>query len=262
MIDIGVNLLHDQFDGDREAVVERAWQAGLEHMIITGTDVTGSRAAAAYAADRPGGGISATAGIHPHAAAAAAPGWREELAALAAHPAVVAIGETGLDFNRNFSAPAIQERVFREHLALARELRLPVFVHDRDASELVAQCLREQANMEDGVVVHCFTGSHTALHRYLDLGCHIGITGWVCDRRRGGALRELVPEIPLERLMIETDAPYLKPHNARGTRGRRNEPALLPWVAEQLAKLYDMDKHTLQTRTAVNARTFFRLPPA
>jgi TatD DNase family protein len=262
VIDIGVNLLHEQFDGDREAVVERAWQAGLEHMIITGTDVASSRAAAAYVADRPDGGFSATAGIHPHAAAAAAPGWRDELTALAAQGAVVAIGETGLDFNRNFSPPDIQEHVFREHLALARALHLPVFVHDRDASELVAQCLSEQASMEDGVVVHCFTGSRSALHQYLDLGCHIGITGWVCDRRRGSALRELITEIPLQRLMIETDAPYLKPHNAQGTRGRRNEPALLPWVATQLAELYGMDKETLQTRTAANARAFFRLPPA
>ncbi len=113
--------------------------------------------------------------------------------------------------------------------------------------------------MNCGVVVHCFTGTRQALERYLELGCHIGITGWVCDRRRGGPLRELIPNLPLDRLMIETDAPYLKPHNAPG-RGRRNEPALLPWVAAQLAELYDTEVQTIGARTAATARAFFRLP--
>jgi TatD DNase family protein len=120
-------------------------------------------------------------------------------------------------------------------------------------------------------VVHCFTGTAADLRRYLDLGCHIGITGWVCDRRRGGPLRELVPQIPLARLMVETDAPFLRPHNAPGHapddtsgrgRGRRNEPALLPWVVRQLAELYAMDEQALATITAANARSFFRLGAA
>lgn len=258
MIDIGVNLLHDQFAADRDAVVARAWQAGVQHMIITGTDMASSRAAAAYAAGAPGGRFSATSGIHPHAANQAEPGWRRALTALAGQPDVVAVGETGLDFNRNFSPPDVQEQVFREHLEVAGELKLPVFVHDREASDRSARCLEEAADMNCGVVVHCFTGTRQALERYLELGCHIGITGWVCDRRRGGQLRELIPHIPLDRLMIETDAPYLKPHNAPG-RGRRNEPALLPWVAVQLAELYGMDEQTLKRRTAANARAFFRL---
>lgn len=260
MIDIGVNLLHDQFDHDRHEVLARAWAAGVEHLIVTGTDLATSEAAAAFAAAFAAahGGLSATAGIHPHHAAAAPADWRERLAAVARRPEVVAVGETGLDFHRNFSPAAEQERLFRGQLALAAELDLPVFVHDRDAGPAVAACLRDEARIASGVVVHCFTGTAEDLERYLALGCHIGITGWVCDRRRGGPLRDLVPQIPLERLMIETDAPYLKPHNAPD-RGRRNEPALLRWVVRQLAELYGIAEGELEAVTSANARRFFRL---
>jgi TatD DNase family protein len=260
MIDIGVNLLHEQFAQDRDAVVERAWQAGLVHMIITGTDLPSSRAAAQIVGAAAPARLSATAGIHPHHASEVPQGWRRTVEELAQQPGVVAIGETGLDFNRNFSPRPVQQRLFQEHLALAAELDLPVFVHDREAGETVAGCLREAARMESGVVVHCFTGTAEDLQRYLDLGCHIGVTGWVCDRRRGAALRELVPEIPLDRLMIESDAPFLKPHNApKDQHGRRNEPALLPWVARQLARLYAIGEHEVAAVTAANARRFFRL---
>lgn len=254
MIDIGVNLLNPQFDADRDAVLERAWQAGIEHLLITGTDLANSAAAAATAAADPH--LSATVGIHPHAAAAAPPDWPAQLRRLAARSAVVAIGETGLDFYRNLSPPDVQEQAFRTHLALAAELDLPVFVHDRDAGTRVAACIAASGLDAGRVVVHCFTGHRDDLERYLALGCHIGITGWVCDRRRGADLRALVPDLPLERLMIETDAPYLRPHTAPGG-GRRNEPALLVWVARQLAELYDIDPVTLQRTTAATARRFF-----
>jgi TatD DNase family protein len=263
MIDIGVNLLHAQLTHDREAVLARAWDAGIEHIIVTGTDLGASRAAAAFVAADQTGRLSATAGIHPHHAHQAPEEWRQALRKLAGAPAVVAIGETGLDFNRDFAPRPAQERLFREQLALAAELDLPVFVHDREAGDTVAGCLREAASLTSGVVVHCFTGTASELHRYLDLGCCIGITGWVCDRRRGGALRELVPHVPLERLMIETDAPFLKPHNApKDGRGRRNEPALLPWVARQVAELRGIGERELGEVTAANARRFFRLGDA
>lgn len=258
MIDIGANLLSEQFAEDREAVLARAWQAGVRHVIVTGTDLDGSRAAAGYAAAHGDGRLSATAGIHPHHAGQVPGGWQSVVRALAALPQVVAIGETGLDFNRNFSTPEAQRRVFRDHLALAAELEMPLFVHDREAGVSVAECLREVLGDARQVVVHCFTGSREDLDRYLALGCHIGITGWVCDRRRGEELRSLVPHIPLQRLMIETDAPYLKPHNAP-QRGRRNEPALLPWVARQLAELYRIDEDELVEITSRNARAFFAL---
>jgi TatD DNase family protein len=259
MIDIGVNLLHPQFDDDREAVVTRARQAGVRHLIVTGTDLPGSRAGIAYAARAPAL-LSATVGIHPHDAAAAPAGWQDEVAALATERAVVAIGETGLDFNRNFSPPDVQEAVFREQLRLAASLDLPVFVHDREAGETVAACLAAAGPPPAGAIVHCFTGTRTDLLRYLELGCAIGITGWVCDRRRGAALRELVPLIPLDRLMIETDAPFLRPHNAPAdAHGRRNEPALLGYVADRLAELYGIARAEVEAVTAANARRLFRL---
>lgn len=259
MIDIGVNLLHEQFAADRDEVLERARRAGVQHLIVTGTDLATSQAGAELAAgDRRR--LSATAGIHPHEARHAPADWESRLETLARRPEVVALGETGLDFNRNFSPPDVQETLFRGQLALAARLDLPVFVHDRDAGETVAACLADTAASAADVVVHCFTGSRDDLRRYLDLGCWIGITGWVCDRRRGGALRELVPQIPVERLMVETDAPFLRPHNApRDEHGRRNEPALLPFVVDQLAELYGMAAAELARITADNARLFFRL---
>lgn len=263
MIDIGLNLQSPQFADDRDAVVARARAAGVEHMILTGTDLATSRAAADYAAGDATGRCSATAGIHPHHADQALGNWPRSLRALGSRSEVVAIGETGLDFNRDFSPRPVQERVFLEQLALAAGLDLPVFVHDREAAERVAGCLGEAASIDSGVVVHCFTGTAAELARYLDLGCHIGITGWVCDRRRGAALRELVTGIPLDRLMVETDAPFLKPHNApRDQYGRRNEPALLRFVLRQLAELYGIAEGELDRLTSGNARRFFRLDPA
>jgi TatD DNase family protein len=262
MIDIGVNLLHDQFDADRGAVLQRAWQAGLTHIVITGTDLETSAAAADFVAADASGRTSATAGIHPHDAARAPSDWRDRLRPLLQRPGVVAVGETGLDFNRNFSPPADQQALFRGQLQLAAGLDLPVFVHDREASDEVAAGLREDGD-PTRAAVHCFTGTRDALLRYLELGCWIGITGWVCDERRGGELQRLVPEIPLERLLVETDAPFLRPRNApRDTHGRRNEPALLPWVIRRLARLYECEEAEVARITAANARRFFRLAAA
>lgn len=247
-------------------MTSRAWAAGVTDLIVTGTDFETSRAAAELVASRPtakgsaGGRLYATAGIHPHHAHEAPAGWRDSLLALTREPGVVAVGETGLDFHRDFSPRPVQERLFSEQLELAAETAMPVFVHDREAGEAVAACLRESARVDCGIVVHCFTGTAEELERYLDLGCFVGITGWVCDRRRGDRLRELVPRIPLDALMIETDAPFLRPHNApRDDFGRRNEPALLPWVARQLAELYGVSEQVVADTTADNARRFFRI---
>ncbi len=260
MIDIGVNLLHGQFDGDRDEVLARAWDAGVEHIVITGTELDGSRDAAAFAGRHAPGRLSATAGIHPHDARNAPGDWLDRLEALCRHEAVVAVGETGLDFNRNFSPPEDQLRVFAEHTRLASRLGLPLFVHDREASGSVAEVLAAAADFSAGVVVHCFTGDGDALARYLDLGCWVGITGWICDERRGRGLRALAPEIPLDRLMVETDAPFLRPGNApRDRHGRRNEPALLSWVIETLAACRGEAPDALAAATADNARRFFRL---
>ena len=260
MIDIGVNLLHGQFDDDRDGVLDRAWQAGIEHIVVTGTDLAASADAAAFAAGHDPGRLSATAGIHPHDAQHAPQDWLDRLEALCRQDAVVAVGETGLDFNRNFSPPDDQLRLFEAQTRLAARLGLPLFVHDREASDAVAGVLAAEADFSAGVVVHCFTGNGEALSRYLALGCWIGITGWICDDRRGRDLRGLVPEIPLDRLMVETDAPFLRPANApRDGHGRRNEPALLPWVIETLAACRGEAPDALAAATAENARRFFRL---
>ena len=186
-------------------------------------------------------------------------GWGE-LRALAAQDPVCAIGEAGLDFYRNFSPPEDQHAVFDAQIRLAAELGLPLFVHDRDSGGAVYDALMNQAGQLNGVVIHCFTGDEADLRRYLAAGFHIGITGWVCDRRRGERLRGLIPQIPIDRLLIETDAPFLLPNGADSPTAdkRRNEPCLLPFIARAIADLLDMPTSELACQTTTNARRLFR----
>ncbi len=266
MIDIGANLLHAQFDADREDVIDRARAAGIERMLVTATDLATTEAALALCARVEG--LYCTAGVHPHDASDAPDDLADRLRTAAINPAVRAIGETGLDFNRNFSPPDVQRRVFQTQLALAAEIGLPVFVHDRDSEGAVFDALERHADRLAGMVVHCFTGTAEDLDRYLALGCSIGITGWVCDRKRGQTLRELVGRIPLDRLLIETDAPFLRPQNAPkrwhelhapGASSRRNEPALLPYVAAGIAEASGRPVADIIAASSRNAMTLFRL---
>jgi TatD DNase family protein len=269
MIDIGANLLHPQFDADREAVIERARAAGVNRMLVTATDLSMAEAAIRLCNDEAD--LFCTAGIHPHDAKDAPvdpEALGEQLRRLARAPAVRAIGETGLDFNRNFSPPEMQRRVFDTQLALAGELGLPVFVHDRDSGGAVYESLARHAANLSGMVVHCFTGSRQDLDRYLALGCAIGITGWICDNKRGASLRELVGRIPLDRLLIETDAPFLLPRNAPrnwqktnapGASSRRNEPALLSFVAAGIAEATGTPAAEIIAASSHNARQLFRM---
>lgn len=261
MIDIGVNLTNAAFDKDREAVVQRAKAAGVAAMVVTGTSIAATRAALALA--DPSAGLFATAGIHPHDAAKASGDWLGELAALAAHPAVVAIGEAGLDFHRNYSPAADQRRVFRAQVELAAASGKPLFVHDRDSGGETRAILADYAGALNGCVIHCFTGSAADLAAYLDAGYSIGITGWICDERRGGELARLAPRIPAERLLIETDAPYLLPRTLRPRPpSGRNEPAFLPQVAARLAACRGEDAAALAELTHRNAQRFFSLDEA
>ena len=263
MIDIGANLAHDSFDKDRAAVLERAWAAGLSTIVVTGSSAKSSEAAFALAEQYPGR-LFATAGLHPHHASE----WTADLSArfeaLAQNPEVVALGECGLDYFRDLSPREAQRKAFADQLSLAVKLKKPVFLHQRDAHADFLPILREHRPQLADVVVHCFTDTRAALEDCLAQDCHIGITGWVCDEKRGAGLREIVAQIPDERLLIETDAPYLLPHNAPRDRtrvsGRRNEPALLPWVVKALASLRNQTEQQVADITTANARRFFRLP--
>jgi TatD DNase family protein len=263
MIDIGVNLSSSRFSKDTEEILDRAQQAGVEKLILTGTSIDQSRAVLALCQSHSEAypeTLYATAGIHPHDASTLNRESISILLELAAQPEVVAIGEMGLDFNRNFSTPAEQEKAFEAQLELAVELQLPVFLHERDAADRQLQILKSYRDHLTDAVTHCFTGSKQALFGYLDLNMHIGITGWICDEKRGEELQQLVNNIPLERLMIETDAPYLLPKNMpEPPKGKRNEPAFLPWVIEGVAKYRDESAEQIAIATSVNAEKFFCL---
>ncbi len=273
MIDIGANLLNPVFDADRQEVLRRAGTAGVDAIVLTGTNVSSSRAAADFASrqrigDTGAAGESshrpclfATAGIHPHEATAVETGWDHDIANLADRPEVVAIGETGLDYYRDFSPRDEQRAVFRRQVELAVRLEMPLFVHDRDSGGDTRGILADYRHDLAACAIHCFTGTAADLAGYLDDGFHIGITGWICDERRGRQLMELVRQIPADRLMIETDAPYLLPRNiVPRPRSRRNEPAFLSWVAQRVARCRDEDPVSVQRQTHVNAARFFRLP--
>ncbi len=257
MIDIGANLTNAAFDDDREEVVARAAAAGVAAMVVTGTSVAGSRAAAELA---DGKRLFATAGVHPHDAGTVEPGWAADLAELAARPEVVAIGETGLDYYRNYSPREDQQRIFRRQAELAVETGLPLFVHDRDSAGDTRRILENYRHDLPACVIHCFTGTAEDLDGYLEDGYHIGITGWICDERRGVELASMVDRIPADRLMIETDAPYLLPRTMHPKpRSRRNEPAFLPWVARRVAECREEEAALVAKKTHANAASFFRL---
>jgi len=260
LVDIGVNLGHRSFQADREAVIERAIAAGVRRMIITGTSVSASHEAVRIAQSRPGH-LFATAGVHPHDSGHCTDETIPDLRRLAMHEEVVAIGECGLDFYRNFSPRPEQEQWFEAQVALAEELQRPLFLHERDAQQRFREILAATRKTVPAVL-HCFTGTAEALKACLDLDMHIGITGWICDERRGMHLRELVRHIPLDRLMIETDAPFLLPRNLpTKPKAGRNEPAFLTHVLQAVAECLGKPAAEVAEATTQTARAFFRLPP-
>ena len=259
LIDIGCNLTHDSFDVDREQVIEAAFQAGVSQMIITGASGEGSEKALQLATEWPQK-LFATAGVHPHRASTYNNETDKLLRDLAGRSEVVAIGETGLDYFRDFSPRKVQRSSFKQQIQIAIETGLPFFLHQRDAHEDFIAILKEHRDHLSEVVVHCFTGSKAELHECLDLDCYIGITGWICDERRGTHMKEFLGDIPSNRLMIETDAPYLKPRNLRPkVKSHRNEPRLLPWILGTLAACRNEHPEELAEATTRNARAFFRL---
>lgn len=260
LIDIGVNLTHKQFHKDRDEVLANALDQGVAHMVLTGCSVRGSQEAQAYAAQHRGV-LFSTAGVHPHDAKSCNDKTLYHLQKLAQTPEVVAIGECGLDYNRDFSPRDVQRKWFEGQLALARELKMPVFLHERDAHEDFLEILSRYIESLPAAVVHCFTGSQEALEAYLAIGASVGITGWICDERRGKGLRDIVKLIPDDRLMIETDAPFLLPRDLKPKpTDRRNEPRFLGHICEAVATCRDQDPDHVAQITTENAIRFFQLP--
>ena len=261
LVDIGANLGHESFGPDRAAVIARAQAAGVAQILVTGASRDGSRDALEIASAQPGR-LFATAGVHPHHALEVTAEAESELRELHRDPVVVAVGECGLDYYRDIAPRHAQRRAFERQLGLAVECGKPLFLHQRDAHADFMDVMRGFEGRLGAVVVHCFTGTGPEMHDYLAAGWHVGITGWLCDERRGAHLRELVREIPTDRLLVETDAPYLLPRNLRPMPShRRNEPLYLPHIVEELARDRGETVEVTAAATAATAAAFFRLPP-
>ncbi len=260
MIDICFNFTHTSFRGDEEAVLQRAVDAGVERMIVTGSRIEESRECLALAQQYPEQ-LWSTAGIHPHRAREWDAQSADAIRDLAEHEKTVAIGECGLDYNRNFSTRQQQLYAFEAQLELAAECRLPAFMHERDAHDDFVRLVERYRSDLQAAVIHCFTGNKHQLQAYLELDLHIGITGWICDERRGHHLHHFIDIVPDERLMIETDAPYLLPRDlSPKPRDRRNEPAYLPHIRDTVARLRGASPDELAATTTQNAERFFGLP--
>ncbi|WP_340680990.1 TatD family hydrolase [Paraglaciecola sp.] len=256
--DIGVNLTNERFD--IEPVLTRADTAGVKSMMLTGTSVLESQKALALCRQFPQSLLYSTAGVHPHYASEFSDQSYAALYELCQDPKVVAVGECGLDFNRNFSTPQQQIDAFERQLELACEVQLPVFLHERDAFSAQIKLIEKYRTKLVGGVVHCFTGNTVQMQAYIELDLFIGITGWVCDLIRGGELREAVTSLPLERMMLETDAPYLRPKGLAKNRkidNGSNEPAYLPYIAKELADITGIDIQLIKQHSFGNSQTLF-----
>ena len=257
LFDAGANLTHASFAEDFLQVLQAAIQAGVSRISVTGTSANESKKALALALAHSEH-LTTTAGVHPHNSATVSADDLQILEQLAADPLVRAIGETGLDYYRDLAPRRQQQQAFQSQLDLAVRLHMPVFMHQRDAHRDFTAILREHRAGLTRAVVHCFTGTAEELDEYLNMDLYIGITGWICDERRGQHLRELVPRIPPERLLIETDAPYLLPRTLRPRpRSRRNEPRFLVQVAERIAKCCNKAPDRVNAETNAAAQQFF-----
>jgi len=265
LIDTHAHLDFPQFDGDREEVIKRALAAGVGIIINVGADLASSRAAIALAEEHPQ--VYAAVGVHPHDAKTLTDEVLEELRELTHHPKTVAIGEIGLDFYRDLSPRDEQRRAFEQQLALASEVGKPVIIHDRQAHDEVMAILRrwvEGGHQPSAIshkpagVMHCFSGDLEMAQRCMDMGFYISIAGPVTFKN-ARRLPEIVRQLPLESLLVETDSPYLAPHPHRG---KRNEPAYVRLIAQKVAELKGVPLEIAARVTADNARELFGLRSA
>ena len=259
LIDIGANLTHDSFDDDRGDVIAQAAAAGVRRLVITGSSDDSNVAALALAREYPGR-LFSTAGVHPHHAADYDDASDARIREFVDEPECVAVGECGLDYFRNFSPRDDQLRAFRAQLDIAAESGAPVFLHQRDAHDDFVDVLEPRLPDLSRAVAHGFTGEGESLREYLAMGLYIGITGWICDERRGAHLADIVDVIPDDRLMIETDSPYLLPRTLRPKpKSRRNEPRYLPEVLRVVAEARGQSEAHVAAVTTANAERFFGL---
>jgi TatD DNase family protein len=259
LIDIGANIAHDSFDEDRADMMQRAAVAGVSRIIVTGSSDASNVRAASLAEQSPGV-LYSTAGVHPHHASDYTDNSDALIRSLIQKDVVVAVGECGLDYFRDFSPREAQLAAFRRQLDIAKESGLPVFLHQRDAHDDFVEILEPALPDLSRAVAHCFTGEGESLREYVAMGLYIGITGWICDERRGKHLHDIVSIIPDDRILIETDAPYLLPRTVRPRpKSRRNEPMYLPEVARVVAEARGQSEEHIGKITTANAERFFGL---
>ncbi|MCG6939098.1 MAG: TatD family hydrolase [Gammaproteobacteria bacterium] len=257
-IDIGVNLTASSFRNDVPQTIDRAQQAGVDSLIITGTNIQHSEKAIVLTQQFESICFS-TVGLHPHHASDYCSELGSELRDMLSHKSAVAVGECGLDFNRNYSPRKDQIKAFEAQLEIAIEIQKPVFLHQRDAHEDVVAILKGCRRELKQVVAHCFTGTIEELNDYLALDIYVGLTGWICDERRGKSLQQAVKHVPLDRVMLETDAPYLLPRDLqqKPVEKNRNEPCFLPHIARSVAKYMTLQEKQLAKAAYENSCDFF-----
>lgn len=260
LIDIGLNLASGRFQRDWESVVVQAQAAGVERFILTGTSVSVSEQVARQAAKLGPQTAYFTAGVHPHRAEEWDEKTEQRLRTLLALPAAVAVGEAGLDYNRDIAPRAVQRKIFEHQVQLACELQKPLFLHERDAAEDLLAILDAHKKQLPACLVHCFTGGAAQAKAYIDRGFYLGVTGWVGQSSRNAELLRAMPVIPANRLMLETDAPYLTPPGYRPTQPGRNEPAAMVLVAELAAKARGVPVSQVRADAYAVTKEFFRLP--
>jgi TatD DNase family protein len=256
LIDSHAHIQGKEYAAEAAAVIARARQAGVETIIaVGGAGDMSSNTEAVTLADSFAN-VYATVGMHPHDAKDVGDEQLDTLKRLAAHPKVVAVGETGLDYFYNHSPRETQQQVFSRFINLARETKLPIVVHEREAAEAAAELLRSEGGGSLRGVIHCFTGDYEAAERYLDMGFYLSFTG-IITFKNADALREVVRKIPLQRMFVETDSPFLTPVPHRG---KRNEPAYVRYVAETIARIKNISLEQAASATTANARALFHLP--
>ncbi|MCL1068867.1 TatD family hydrolase [Shewanella olleyana] len=258
-IDIAVNLLSSRLAADINSVISNAVEHHVSPLIVIGSDIAESIESATLCQQYPQQ-LYSTAGIHPHHASSWNEDSPEQLTLLAANKHVVAIGECGLDYNRDFSPRDKQRQAFEAQLALAVELQMPVLMHCRDAHDDFIAILKQYRHKLPSAVLHCFTGTETELLACIDLDLYIGITGWVCDERRGAELASIVHHIPDNRIVVETDSPYLLPRSMRPKpKSSKNLPQYLPYIVDSIAKLRNQAYEELAAHCYANSISLFNL---